>query len=83
MGAYGVVEEQARGTPHCHAAIWGGLSPQLVQIASAAEELIDAVAESYDYMVRARLEPKTTANPHRNLDQNLGFFPYLFHDKNQ
>lgn len=61
VGAYGVVEEQARGTPHCHAAIWGGLSPQLVQAAPAEEELIEVIAESYDYMVRARLEPQTIA----------------------
>lgn len=61
VGAYGVVEEQARGTPHCHAAIWGGLSPHVAQIAPNASELLDTVADVFDIMARGRLEPKTIA----------------------
>ncbi|KAI9557143.1 hypothetical protein GHT06_016950 [Daphnia sinensis] len=35
LASFGVVEKQARETPHCHAIVWGGLPPSLLQSRAA------------------------------------------------
>ncbi|KAI9551024.1 hypothetical protein GHT06_005687 [Daphnia sinensis] len=70
LASFGVVEEQARGTPHCHAIVWGGLPPSLLQSAAGAPRLLDVIASLLDRMVAAELEPKTIA--HHLLSQFTG-----------
>ena len=68
MGLFGspvayfcVVEEQARGTPHFHGIIWGGLPPTLLQAAAGIPELLSPIYKIIDQMVTAELKPKTLA----------------------
>lgn len=61
LASFGVVEEQARGTPHCHAIVWGGLPPSLLQSVAGAPRLLNIIAGLLDRMVTAELEPETIA----------------------
>ena len=60
-GAFGVIEEQARGTPHCHAIVWGSLTPSLLQAATPVPQLREAIIKLLDRMVTAELTIKTMA----------------------
>ena len=61
IAAFGVVEEQARGTPHCHVIVWGGLPPCILQSASGVNDLLGTIAQLLDRMVTAELEITTMA----------------------
>ena len=61
IASFEVVEEQARGTPHCHALVWGGLSPSLIQNVAGSEYLMKTIAGIIDRMVSGELQPKTLA----------------------
>ncbi|KZS03136.1 Uncharacterized protein APZ42_034213 [Daphnia magna] len=61
LASFGVVEEQARGTPHCHAIVWGGLPPSLLQSTAGTPRLLNVIAGLLDRMVTAELEPETIA----------------------
>ena len=62
VASFGVVEEQARGTPHCHALVWGGLSPSLIQNVATVTSLMKKIAAIVDQMVSGELQPRTLAN---------------------
>ena len=59
--AFGVVEEQSRGSPHCHVVVWGELSPKLLQSVSGFPALREEIADILDNMVSAELQLSTTA----------------------
>lgn len=61
VAAFGVVEEQARGTPHCHTLVWAGLSPSVLQSFACAEKLMTKVTEIIDRMISAQLDSKIIA----------------------
>lgn len=51
---HGVIETQAKGTLHCHALLWGGLSPELLSMCVDNKKLREAAQKALDSVITAR-----------------------------
>ena len=57
IAAFGVTEEQARGSLHMHLLFWGGLTPSLLQAAGGIPALAHLIAGAINRVVMAHLQP--------------------------